>query len=75
MYLWLQLPDCISHFGSMLFAEQLLKETGVVISPGLGFGSCGEGYIRMALVTHDNRFHDTLLRLKDFMKKHGKKTS
>ncbi len=72
MYLWLKLPKQLCHMDSMTFSELLLKETGVVVSPGTGFGECGEGYIRMALVTHDKRFHDVLLRLKQFIKTHGK---
>lgn len=67
MYLWLKIPEKHAAMGSLAFAEKLLKETGVCVAPGTGFGSCGEGYIRMALVTHDNRFHDALLRLKKFI--------
>ena len=40
---------------------------GIVVAPGVGFGPGGEGYIRMALVTHDNRFHDALLRFKKLL--------
>ena len=68
MYLWLKIPEKFQKTGSLDFAERLLKETGVVVTPGVGFGKAGEGYIRMALVTHDNRFHDALLRIKDFIK-------
>jgi LL-diaminopimelate aminotransferase len=68
MYLWLRLPEKFQKAGSMAFAEGLLKETGIVVSPGIGFGAAGEGYIRMSLVTHDNRFHDTLLRLKEYIR-------
>lgn len=72
MYVWAGLPDAFKKKGSMWFAENLLKETGVVVSPGVGFGKSGEGYIRLSLVTHDNRFHDALLRFKEFIKKHSK---
>jgi LL-diaminopimelate aminotransferase len=68
MYLWLRLPEKFQKTGSLDFAERLLKETGLVVTPGIGFGKCGEGYIRVALVTHDKRFHDALLRLKEFIK-------
>jgi len=50
------------------FFDRLLEKAGVVVTPGSGFGMCGEGYIRVALVTHDKRFHDALLRLKEFIK-------
>jgi aspartate/methionine/tyrosine aminotransferase len=63
MYVWAQLPECLKKEGSLAFGERLVKETGVVVSPGVGFGKCGEGYVRMSLVTHDRRFHDALLRI------------
>ena len=68
MYLWAQLPEKYKEMSSMDFCEFLLRETGISISPGTGFGKYGEGYVRIALVTHDNRFHDALLRLKKILK-------
>jgi len=67
MYIWAPLPEAFKSMGSMAFAEKLIRETGVVVAPGVGFGDAGEGYIRMALVTHDKRFHDALLRFKKIM--------
>jgi len=64
MYLWIPLPPVFKEMGSLAFAEKLLRETGVAVAPGVGFGAGGEGFIRMSLVTHDKRFHDVLLRLK-----------
>ncbi|MCX5777667.1 MAG: LL-diaminopimelate aminotransferase [Elusimicrobia bacterium] len=72
MYLWLKIPPALAHMKSLDLAEHLIQETGVVVTPGIGFGASGEGYIRISLVTHDNRFHDALLRLKKFIKTHGK---
>ncbi len=68
MYLWVPLPEKYRHMSSMDFSEFLLRETGIAISPGSGFGKYGEGYLRIALVTHDNRFHDAVLRLKKILK-------
>lgn len=49
MYVWAKLP--VTGLGtSMDFCQQLVEATGVVASPGSGFGSAGEGYIRFALV-------------------------
>jgi LL-diaminopimelate aminotransferase len=67
MYLWAPLPEPFKAAGSLAFAERLLLETGVVVAPGLGFGESGEGFVRLALVTHDNRFHDALLRFKKLL--------
>jgi LL-diaminopimelate aminotransferase len=68
MYIWIGLPDYLAKEGSLSVAERLVKETGVVVSPGVGFGKHGEGYVRMSLVTHDKRFHDALLRIGKFTK-------
>ncbi len=67
MYVWAPLPEPFRAMGSLAFAEKLLRETGVAVAPGVGFGAGGEGFIRMSLVTHDNRFHDVLLRFKKLM--------
>ncbi|MCL2389724.1 MAG: aminotransferase class I/II-fold pyridoxal phosphate-dependent enzyme, partial [Elusimicrobia bacterium] len=68
MYIWAGLPEHLKKEGSLSVAERLVKETGVVVSPGVGFGKHGEGYIRMSMVTHDKRFHDALIRIKKFTK-------
>lgn len=67
MYVWAPLPEPFRAMGSMAFAEKMILETGVVVAPGVGFGDGGEGFIRMSMVTHDNRFHDVLLRFKKMM--------
>ena len=68
MYIWAKLPPALQKEGSLRVAERLIEETGVVVSPGVGFGKCGENYVRMSLVTHDKRFHDALLRISKFTK-------
>jgi LL-diaminopimelate aminotransferase len=67
MYLWARIPDNFISMGSLGFAELLIEKTGIAVAPGVGFGSYGEGYVRMAMVTHFNRFHDALMRLKKFL--------
>lgn len=71
MYLWMKLPPRLRKLGSMKVSEDLIREYGVVTSPGVGFGPHGEGYLRVALVTHDNRFHDMLLRVKKYLRSKG----
>lgn len=51
MYVWAKLPE--GHTDSMKFCLDVMEKTGVVASPGIGFGSRGEGYVRFALV-HDS---------------------
>jgi aspartate/methionine/tyrosine aminotransferase len=68
MYVWAEIPEQYKTLGSLKFAEKLIRETGIAVAPGIGFGPEGEGYVRFAMVTHDNRFHDVLLRLKKFLR-------
>ncbi len=52
MYLWMPLPPLFS--GSAVdFCVQLVRETGVALAPGSGFGSGGDGYVRLALVREE----------------------
>ncbi|MEX2502757.1 MAG: aminotransferase class I/II-fold pyridoxal phosphate-dependent enzyme, partial [Trueperaceae bacterium] len=48
MYVWTRLPR--SEHDSVVFAVALATETGVIVSPGRGFGERGEGWMRLALV-------------------------
>jgi aspartate/methionine/tyrosine aminotransferase len=49
MYIWAKLPPQWAH-DSIEFCTELVCQTGVAASPGVGFGKCGEGYVRFALV-------------------------
>lgn len=61
MYLWVPVPR---GYNSTSFSLYLIEKTGVVVSPGVAFGSLGEGYIRVALVEPENRLKEALSRLK-----------
>lgn len=62
MYLWV---PCPVGTGSTDFALQLIRETGIVVTPGNAFGSGGEGYVRISLIAGDDRLAEALQRLKD----------
>jgi aspartate/methionine/tyrosine aminotransferase len=49
MYVWAKLPEPWNQ-NSVKFCAELVSQTGVAVSPGKGFGSGGEGYVRFALV-------------------------
>ncbi len=69
MYLWARIPEQFRHLKSLEFAKFLLAETGIAVTPGIGFGENGDDFVRMSLVTHINRFHDASLRLKKILRK------
>ncbi|HJT23857.1 MAG TPA: aminotransferase class I/II-fold pyridoxal phosphate-dependent enzyme, partial [bacterium] len=64
MYLWAKIPQKYAKMSSMDFAMMLLKEAAVAVSPGSGFGSLGEGYVRMALVENKDRIRQALRNMK-----------
>ena len=63
-YIWARIPDKYSALTSMEFVALLIKETGVAIAPGTGFGEYGEGYVRFALVADTGRLKDAVKRIK-----------
>ncbi|OGW75199.1 MAG: hypothetical protein A2Z72_03885 [Omnitrophica bacterium RBG_13_46_9] len=63
-YVWARIPDKYSALTSMEFVSLLIKETGVVIAPGTGFGEYGEGYVRFALVEDISRLKEGIKRIK-----------
>jgi hypothetical protein len=67
MYVWAKLPPPWDT-RSVAFATELVKATGVAVSPGAGFGKSGEGYVRFALV-HDPAILETAVsRMASFIK-------
>lgn len=67
MYIWAQLPRPWET-RSMEFAVQLVEATGVAVSPGLGFGKSGEGYVRFALVHEPETLVTAVERIAEFLK-------
>ena len=61
-YVWIDVPD---GYTSSEFASHLLTKAGVVATPGNGFGTAGEGYIRMALTVDNERIKEVLKRIKE----------
>ncbi len=55
MFVWAQIPEKFREMGSLEFSKVLLKEGKVAVSPGIGFGEYGEGFVRFALVENEHR--------------------
>ena len=64
MYLWAKIPPKFAKMNSLDFSMMLLKEAGVAVAPGTGFGNLGEGYIRLALVENKDRSRQALRNMK-----------
>lgn len=63
-YLWARIPFKYRALSSMEFASLLIREAGVVVAPGTGFGEQGEGFIRFALVENESKLIEATQRIK-----------
>lgn len=61
LYIWMPTPG---RMPSAAFAGDVLEKTGVVITPGIGYGQMGEGYVRLSLTTPDDRIDEALARIR-----------
>jgi aspartate/methionine/tyrosine aminotransferase len=66
MYVWAKLPQAWQH-NSIEFCTQLVQQTGVAASPGVGFGKSGEGYVRFALVHPPELLVEAVQRIANFL--------
>ncbi|MGH8568305.1 MAG: aminotransferase class I/II-fold pyridoxal phosphate-dependent enzyme [Gammaproteobacteria bacterium] len=64
MFVWAPIPDAFRAMGSLEFAKLCVQEAKVAVSPGIGFGEYGEGYVRFALVENEQRTKQALRGLK-----------
>ena len=63
LYIWTPIPE---GYTSAEFAQKLLDEVNVVVTPGNGYGPGGEGYIRLSLTISDDLIDEGLRRLSTF---------
>jgi LL-diaminopimelate aminotransferase len=61
-YLWVTVP---AGFDSVGFAAYLLEQAGVVVTPGVGYGQRGSGYVRISLTVSDERVAEAIQRIRD----------
>ena len=64
MFLWAKIPDKFKEMGSMEFSKHLLRECKVAVSPGIGFGDLGDGFVRFAMVENEHRTRQALKSLR-----------
>jgi alanine-synthesizing transaminase len=67
MFAWAPIPEPYRGIGSVEFAKLLIDEAEVAVSPGLGFGEHGEGYVRIALVENEHRIRQAARSVKKFL--------
>jgi alanine-synthesizing transaminase len=64
MFLWAPIPEPFRKMGSLEFSKFLLKEAKVAVSPGIGFGEGGDGFVRFALVENEHRIRQACRGIK-----------
>jgi alanine-synthesizing transaminase len=67
MFAWAPIPEAFREIGSVEFAKLLIDKADVAVSPGLGFGEYGEGYVRIALVENEHRIRQAARNIKKFL--------
>ena len=71
MFAWAPIPAQFAHLGSLEFAKLLIKETGVGVAPGVGFGEYGDQYIRLAFVENEQRIRQAARNVKKLLGSKG----
>jgi alanine-synthesizing transaminase len=71
MFAWAPIPEAYAEMGSVEFASMLVREAQVALSPGVGFGPGGEGYVRFALIENEQRTQQALRNLRRTLTKLG----
>jgi alanine-synthesizing transaminase len=69
MYVWARIPERFRAMGSLEFAKRVLAEAKVAVSPGVGFGSYGDGHVRFALVENAQRIRQAIAGVREMLRR------
>ncbi|MDE1175001.1 MAG: alanine transaminase [Edaphobacter sp.] len=68
MFAWAKIPEQYRSLGSIEFSKKLLTEAKVAVSPGVGFGEHGDGYVRFSLIENEERTRQALRGIKQMFR-------
>ncbi|MFH0813679.1 MAG: aminotransferase class I/II-fold pyridoxal phosphate-dependent enzyme [Pseudomonadota bacterium] len=68
MFVWAKIPEPFHKMGSLEFSKLLLEKAKVAVSPGIGFGENGEGYVRFSLVENEHRIKQGIRGIRKLLK-------
>jgi len=71
MFVWAPMPEAYLSMGSLEFSKKLLREAKVAVSPGVGFGQYGEGYVRFGLIENEHRTRQAIRGIRHMMRRDG----
>jgi alanine-synthesizing transaminase len=69
MFVWAPIPEPYQELGSLEFSKFLVSEGKVAVSPGMGFGPGGEGFVRFALIENEQRIGQAVRNLRKALTK------
>jgi alanine-synthesizing transaminase len=67
MFAWTPVPEPFNSLGSIEFSKLLVENAEVAVSPGIGFGEHGEGFVRIALVENEQRIRQAARNIRRFL--------
>jgi len=68
MFAWAPIPEMFRTVGSLEFSKLLLEKADIAVSPGIGFGEHGEGYVRIGLVENEQRIRQAARNMRRFLR-------
>ena len=71
MFVWAPIPAAYCEMGSLEFSKKLLADAKVAVSPGIGFGEQGDGYVRFGLIENGHRTRQAIRGIKEMFRKDG----
>jgi alanine-synthesizing transaminase len=71
MFAWAPIPEAYQDMGSIDFAKLIITDCDVAVSPGVGFGPGGDGYVRFALIENEQRINQAVRNLRRGLTKLG----
>ncbi|MEX0430518.1 alanine transaminase [Spiribacter insolitus] len=71
MFVWARIPEPYRDMGSLEFSKKLLRDAGVAVSPGIGFGEYGDEYVRFGLIENQHRTRQAVRGIKQMLRRDG----
>lgn len=68
MFVWAAIPEPFRAMGSLEFSKKLLADASVAVSPGIGFGEYGEGFVRFGLIENEHRTRQALRNIRRMLR-------
>ena len=75
MFVWAPIPEQYKSMGSLEFSKKVLIESKVAVSPGIGFGSYGDNFVRFALIENEHRTRQALRAIRSMLREENPKTN